>query len=159
MCEHMQHPNKHTCNICLKKEIKHLERMLQHTCTTIATCATSQSIFATSISNTCNIPLKHLKHTLAICAFNTTSPCCLAEWRLVGVWCLPAAVATRRGKEASATRAAGRPRPHDLERAAVRRDSKAAVRRAWAVRLRGPAAVRSEVADEQIRAIRRGTSG
>jgi hypothetical protein len=41
------------------------------------------------------------------------------------------AVATRRGREASATRAAGRPRPHDLERAAVRRDSKAAVRRAW----------------------------
>jgi hypothetical protein len=77
--KHMQHPNKHTCNICLKKEMKHLERMLQHTCTTIATCATSQSIFATSISNTCNIPLKHLKHTLAICAFNTTSPCCLAE--------------------------------------------------------------------------------
>jgi hypothetical protein len=37
----------------------------------ITTCATSQSNFATSIYNTCNIPLKHLKHlkyTLATCA-------------------------------------------------------------------------------------------
>jgi uncharacterized protein YdaU (DUF1376 family) len=26
---------------------------------------------------------KHLKHTLATCAFSATSPCCLGEWRLV----------------------------------------------------------------------------
>jgi hypothetical protein len=32
-----------------------------------------------------------------------------------------APVATRRGREASAARAAGRPRPRDLERAAARR--------------------------------------
>jgi hypothetical protein len=42
-------------------------------CIAIATYATSRSIFATSISNNCNIPpkhLKHLKHMLATCAFN-----------------------------------------------------------------------------------------
>jgi hypothetical protein len=33
----------------------------------------------------------------------------------------PAAVVARSGREASAARAAGRPRPRDLERAAVRR--------------------------------------
>jgi hypothetical protein len=30
-----------------------------------------------------HIPLKFLKHTLAICTFSTTSPCCLGEWRLI----------------------------------------------------------------------------
>jgi len=34
----------------------------------------------------CNIPLKHpkhLKYTLATCAFSAISPCCLDEWRLI----------------------------------------------------------------------------
>jgi hypothetical protein len=39
----------------------------------ITRCATSRSTFATSIYNTCNIPLKHLKHTLATCSFHPTS--------------------------------------------------------------------------------------
>jgi hypothetical protein len=60
-------------------------RILQHTCTTIATYATSWSIFATSAWNTCNIPLKHLKHMLATCDFSTMSPCYLDEWTLVVV--------------------------------------------------------------------------
>jgi len=52
----------------------------------IATCAIFRSTFATSIYNTCNVPLKHLKHlkyTLATCAFSVASACCLDEWRLV----------------------------------------------------------------------------
>jgi hypothetical protein len=32
-----------------------------------------------------HIPLKYLKHTLATCTFNTTSLCCLGEWRLIDV--------------------------------------------------------------------------
>jgi hypothetical protein len=35
---------------------------LQHSFKTLATHATSRSTFATSIRNTCNVPLKHLKH-------------------------------------------------------------------------------------------------
>jgi hypothetical protein len=56
-------------------------KSLQHTCTTIATYATSQFVFVTSIWNTCNIPLKHLKHlkqTLATCAFKCKH--LLAAW-------------------------------------------------------------------------------
>jgi hypothetical protein len=63
--KHMQHQNKHTCNILLKKQMKHLEQ-------TFATYITSRSTSATSIRNTYNIPLKHVKHfkhTLATCAF------------------------------------------------------------------------------------------
>jgi hypothetical protein len=85
-----------------------------------------------------------------------------------------AAVATRRGRDPSVTRAAGRPRACDLERAAARcawqgRQPRVATRR-WpravpgkargrAVHLGGPAVVRSKVAGERIRAIGRGTSG
>jgi hypothetical protein len=54
----MHHPDKHTCNMLLIKQ--------KHTCITIATYVTSWSTFATSIWNTCNIPLKQ---TLATCAF------------------------------------------------------------------------------------------
>jgi hypothetical protein len=75
----MQHPNKHTCNIRLEKQLKHSE--YQYTCTTIATYATSWSTFATSTWNTCNIQmkhLKHLKHTLATCVFS--AQCHLAAW-------------------------------------------------------------------------------
>jgi hypothetical protein len=75
--KHMQHLNKHTCNVHLKKKMKHLERTLATYVYNIATRATSRSILATSICNTYNKPLKHLKqlkHTFATCAFNTTSP-------------------------------------------------------------------------------------
>jgi hypothetical protein len=50
------------------------------------TCATSRSTFATSIYNTCNVPLKHLKHlkrTTATCAFSVASSSYSDEWRLV----------------------------------------------------------------------------
>jgi hypothetical protein len=49
-------------------------------CTAIAI---SRSTFATSIRNTCNIPLKHLKHTLATCVFSITSTCCSDDSRPV----------------------------------------------------------------------------
>jgi hypothetical protein len=69
----MQHSDKQTCNVRLKKNRWNIEnKSLQHTCTTIATYATFESTFATSIWNTSNIPLKHLKHLkqmLATCAF------------------------------------------------------------------------------------------
>jgi hypothetical protein len=64
-CNHTQHLNKNTCNICVK-HMQHLDKytcnmhlentdetlvidLLQHTCTTIVTYATSQSTFAISI--------------------------------------------------------------------------------------------------------------
>jgi hypothetical protein len=77
--KHMQHPDKHTCNICLRKKWNIWNKRLQHKCTTIATYATSRSSFATSIRKPCNIRPKHLKHTLATCAFCAMSPCCLDE--------------------------------------------------------------------------------
>jgi hypothetical protein len=56
-------------------------------CTTIATYATSRSTFATSISNTCSIPLKYPKHLtqkLATCAFKHNIYLLLQrKWRLV----------------------------------------------------------------------------
>jgi hypothetical protein len=94
----MQHTSKiaetfgtYTCHICVKHmniQIKHLQhesetdetffnRRLQHMYIAIATYATSGSTFATSIWNTCNIPLKHLKKLkcmFATCAFSATSP-------------------------------------------------------------------------------------
>jgi hypothetical protein len=51
-------------------------RPLQHTCTTIATYATSRSNFTTSIWNNCNIlqkHVKHLEHTLATYVFRPSS--------------------------------------------------------------------------------------
>jgi hypothetical protein len=45
-------------------------------CIAIVTCATSQSAFATSIRNTCNVPLKHPKHVermFATCVFRPSS--------------------------------------------------------------------------------------
>jgi hypothetical protein len=43
-------------------------KQVKHTCIAITTCEISRSSFATLIYNTCNIPLKHLKHTLTACA-------------------------------------------------------------------------------------------
>ena len=59
---------------------------MQHTCTTMVTYATSRSTFATSIQNTCNIPLnhlKHLKHTLATCVFSANATLLLGRIELV----------------------------------------------------------------------------
>jgi hypothetical protein len=92
----MQHPIKHACSIRLKNRWNIWNRRLQHTCIITTTYATSRSTFATSIWNTCNIPLKHLKHLkymLTTYTFNVTSPCCLGEWRLVCMWSSPEAVA------------------------------------------------------------------
>jgi hypothetical protein len=58
----MQHPDEDTCNIHLKSRQNIGDWCLQHTCTTITTYATSWSTFATTVWNTCDIPLKHLKH-------------------------------------------------------------------------------------------------
>jgi hypothetical protein len=52
----MQHHNKHTCNICLENRWNIGNKSLQHTCTTIATYATSLIYF-------CNIRMKHLQRT------------------------------------------------------------------------------------------------
>jgi hypothetical protein len=78
--KHIQHPDKHTCNIRLKIRWNIGNRRLQHMCTTIATDATSRSTFATHIWNTCNIPLKHMKHlgqTIKTCAFSK-------PWQMIG---------------------------------------------------------------------------
>jgi hypothetical protein len=71
LCEkHMQHPDKTlaTYVIRLKNRWYTLNKRVQHTCIAIATCATPRSTFSTSICNTCNVPQKHLKYTLATCA-------------------------------------------------------------------------------------------
>ena len=80
--KHTQHPDKtlvtfvwNICNIQINTLATYIwknrwnirNRSLQHTCTNIATYATSWSTYATSAWHTCNIPLKplkHLKHTL-----------------------------------------------------------------------------------------------
>jgi hypothetical protein len=81
----MKHPNKYTCNIRLKKQMKHLEQ-------TLAT-------YVYNHCNMCNIPfyffnihMKYLQHTsetsetleiyaciFATCDFSATSPCYLGE--------------------------------------------------------------------------------
>jgi hypothetical protein len=61
---------KHTCNVYLKNRWNIRNKRLQHTCIAIATYATSQYTFTTSVWNTWNIYqkyLKHLKHKLATC--------------------------------------------------------------------------------------------
>jgi hypothetical protein len=51
-------------------------RHLKHMYIAIIICATSPSSVATSIYKTCNILLKHLKHTLTTYAFSIASTCC-----------------------------------------------------------------------------------
>jgi hypothetical protein len=82
---YMQHPDEalatYVCNIWNIWNIH-----LKHMCIAITLCATSQSTFKTSVYNICDIPLKHLKHlkyTLATCAFSVPSTCYLDERRLV----------------------------------------------------------------------------
>jgi hypothetical protein len=90
----MQHPDKtlatYVWNICniktntfatyVWKNRWNIEnRHLQHTCTIIATYATSWSTFATFVRNTWNIPMKHLKHLKHA----------LATWEARG-WGIPA---------------------------------------------------------------------
>jgi hypothetical protein len=74
--KHMQHPDKHTCNIRLKNRRNIWNKCLQHTWIVIPTHAISRSTFTISIWNTYNLlikQLKYLKHTLATCAFS--NPC------------------------------------------------------------------------------------
>jgi hypothetical protein len=116
--------------------------------------------------NTCNISLKQLKHTLTTWVFNATSPCCSAEWRLVGVWCSPEAVARRQWLHI----AEGRHQPHEQRggcgrttwrgqpRTVTRRQPRAMpsmasgralhLRGGRAQRLVGPATVHTEAAGE-----------
>jgi hypothetical protein len=54
--KHMQHPNKHTCNIRLKKQMKHLEHML-------ATYMYNHCNMCNITIYFCNIHMKHLQHT------------------------------------------------------------------------------------------------
>jgi hypothetical protein len=83
----MQHLDKHTCNICLKKRRNIENRNLQDMCTTITTYATFRSNFTTSIRNTWNIPSKHLKQlkcTLVTCVFHPSSMRRRAERGMAG---------------------------------------------------------------------------
>jgi hypothetical protein len=147
----MQHPNKHTCNIRLKKQIKHLEQ-------TFATCVYNHFNMCNIMIYFCNIHLKHLRHT------SETYSCDMRFQRNISLLLSrmeahhrvmftggsgsatllrggPVVVAACCGREASAARAAGRPRPRDLgegSRASrlegpedKRHDSEASARRAW----------------------------
>jgi hypothetical protein len=80
----LQHPDK-TLTTFVYNRWNIWNIQLKRTCTTITTCATFRSTFATSIYNTSNIPRKHLKyfkHTIASCAFIAAYACCLDKWRL-----------------------------------------------------------------------------
>jgi hypothetical protein len=78
---HTQHPDKHNCNIRLKKQ-KHWEQTFATYVYNHCNYAISQSTFTTLIRNICNKPLRHMKHTLTTYAFSTSAmlPCCLDEW-------------------------------------------------------------------------------
>jgi hypothetical protein len=52
----MQHSNKHTCNIRLKRQMKHLER-------TLATYVYNHCNICNISVSFCNIHMKHLQHT------------------------------------------------------------------------------------------------
>jgi hypothetical protein len=52
----MQHPNKHTCNILLKKQMKHLEQ-------TLVTYMYSHCNICNIPIYFCNISMTHLQHT------------------------------------------------------------------------------------------------
>jgi hypothetical protein len=89
-CMYMQHldllfatSKQIICNIHLE-QMKHLEYTREtYMYIAIRTCATSRSTFVTSIYNTCNIPRKHLKHTIVTCAFSISSAYCLDKCRLI----------------------------------------------------------------------------
>jgi hypothetical protein len=78
----MQHPNKHTYNVYLKKQMKHLEWTLKTYVYNHCNMCNIQIYF-------CNIHMKHLQRTSEISetsetyscnmSFNATSPCCLAD--------------------------------------------------------------------------------
>jgi hypothetical protein len=66
--------------------MKHLKHTLQTYVYSYYNISNISICIATTIYNTCNIPLKHIKHlkyTLATCAFSVASTYCLDEWRLV----------------------------------------------------------------------------
>jgi hypothetical protein len=157
----MQHPKKHTCNVYLKKHMKHLEQIL--------------ATYMYSYCNMCNIPiyfcnihLKHLQHTsetsetikLYACNMRFQRNISLLLGRMKARWRVeftgasglatlvgsrpPMAVA-RRGREASAARRGGRQQPHDWERQPCAALGRAASRASrfggdHALRLAGPAA-------------------
>ena len=75
----MQHPDKHTYKLCLKKQMKHLEQTFATYVYSHCNICNILIYFCNIHMNTCNIPLKHLKHLkhmLATCAFSAISPCC-----------------------------------------------------------------------------------
>jgi hypothetical protein len=57
MCETYAHPDKQTCNICLKTQIKHWEQTL------VTYVYDYYNIYATSPIYFCNISMKHLQDT------------------------------------------------------------------------------------------------
>ena len=122
---------------------------MQYTCTTIATCATSRSIFVTYISKTsetietysCNMCFQR---NISFLLGRMEARRCVVFTGGCGLTALvggrPATVTSRRAREASAARAARRPWMRNLERAQRaalgRADNRAlqleaAMRRAW----------------------------
>jgi hypothetical protein len=60
--------------------MKHLEHTLE---TYVYNYYMCNILIYFCIINIQHLPLKHLKHTLATCAFSVPSTCCLDKWRLV----------------------------------------------------------------------------
>jgi hypothetical protein len=109
----MHHLDETFANICMKHMktlhmlatcmyMQHPDLFLQHPDKTLVTFVWTDKTFGTynwnilySSYSMCNIPiyfcnipmkdLKHMKHTIATCAFSVASACCWDKWRLVDV--------------------------------------------------------------------------
>ena len=81
----MQHPNKHICNVRLKKQMKHWKQKLATYAYNHCNICNIRSTFATSILNNCNIYLWNIWNTWNIglqhALSSATSTCYLDENR------------------------------------------------------------------------------
>jgi hypothetical protein len=82
--KHVQHSDKHTCNIRLEKQLKHWEQKLAtyvYIHCNICNILIYFYCFTISTRNTCNIQMKHLKHlkdSFATCI--SSAQCHLVVW-------------------------------------------------------------------------------
>jgi hypothetical protein len=90
-CKTYATSRQNTCNMCVN--ICNIQT------NTLATYIYNHCNVCNILIHFCNIHMKHLQHTcetsktLETYSFSATSPCCLGEWRLFGVWSSPKAVA------------------------------------------------------------------
>jgi hypothetical protein len=74
--KHMQHSDKHTCNIRLKKQTKHGHILTTYVYNHRNIC-NIPIYFCNIRMKTCNVPLKHLTHLKCTLETCIVSRCCL----------------------------------------------------------------------------------